>query len=314
MKYKIMAAADGVVLLLFFLNLIYFARVEENRPEILLSLLFLIYMGFKCYSAQKERKEFEQERKCWLMENEKTEEKRTRVTCEEEVRMLQNQINPHFLYNTLDSIRGQALASGDARLADMVEALAAFFRYSISRHGNIVTLEDEIKNVKTYVQIQKFRFEDRFDLEIETDASETVMECLIPKLTLQPVIENAIFHGLELSLKPGKVYLHITETEERLLLYVIDNGVGMEKEELKELNASLGGGPAPAKAPEPGGSGEGNGLALRNVNERIHIYFGEPYGITIYSTKGCGTEVEIVLPVIKDEDFIQKFSQKGSQS
>lgn len=236
---------------------------------------------------------------------ERRQEEYYRLNWEEEIKRLQNQMNPHFLYNTLDSIRGQALAVGEIKLADMVEALSAFFRYSISRRGNIVSLEEEIRNIKTYVKIQKFRFEERFDLEIQMDATEALMECLMPKMTLQPIVENAIYHGIEMAMRPGVVTIRIVETNERLLIYVMDNGVGIPKDKLKKLNDSLNEKHNGTGQSMPVRQGEGNGLALRNVNERIQIYYGSSYGISIYSTVNVGTEVEIRLPLIRDEESLK---------
>ncbi|MGI6069229.1 MAG: sensor histidine kinase [Blautia sp.] len=288
-------AADGLAAV----YLLYELLIQKNALLFLGLLLLFLYMVQKQRRMASLRQSFQEEVARWKKKAEQREITAHRSDCEEEIRWLQNQINPHFLYNTLDSIRGQALAVGEGTLADMVEALSAFFRYSISRRGNIVTLEDEIRNVKTYVQIQQFRFEDRFDLEIEMDASEDVMECLIPKMTLQPIIENAIFHGVELSMAPGKVLVRIVETQERLLIYVIDNGVGMSKEKVRRLNESLN--EWEAKRDDTCRQGEGKGMALRNVNERIRIYYGNLYGISIYSTENVGTQVEIRLPAIKDE-------------
>ena len=113
-----------------------------------------------------------------------------------EINALQSQINPHFLYNVLDSIRGQALSERSVELASMTEALATFFRYSISKKGNMVSLADEMKNVDNYLFIQRFRFGNKIEI-IKKIEDEELMNCLIPKLTLQPIVENAIYHGLE---------------------------------------------------------------------------------------------------------------------
>ena len=108
---------------------------------------------------------------------------------------LQSQINPHFLYNTLDSIRGEALMAGNENIASMTERLSRFFRYCISNKGNIATIRDEINNILDYFYIQEYRFGDKFHLEIEVD--EECYSYKIPQMTLQPIVENAIFHGLE---------------------------------------------------------------------------------------------------------------------
>ena len=116
-----------------------------------------------------------------------------------ELNALQNQINPHFLYNTLECIRGKAMVQGAEQIANMTEALSAFFRYSISIQENLVTLEQELQNTKNYFLIQKYRFGNRFHLRIFLVEESEAGEYLMPKMTLQPIVENAIFHGLEKS-------------------------------------------------------------------------------------------------------------------
>lgn len=124
-----------------------------------------------------------------------------------ELTALQSQINPHFLYNTLETIRGQALIDDNEEIAKMVEALSAFFRYSISRKGNLVTLRDELANIENYMLIQRYRFNNRFSMEVLIDEEdEEAFDFLIPRLIIQPVVENAIFHGLEEKLEGRKSY------------------------------------------------------------------------------------------------------------
>lgn len=276
-----------------------------EKRTILVFLGLFLYVSYRNYCLWNREKKYKEEIRKLRGKLERRQEEYYRLNWEEEIKRLQNQMNPHFLYNTLDSIRGQALAVGEIKLADMVEALSAFFRYSISRRGNIVSLEEEIRNIKTYVKIQKFRFEERFDLEIQMDATEALMECLMPKMTLQPIVENAIYHGIEMAMRPGVVTIRIVETNERLLIYVMDNGVGIPKDKLKKLNDSLNEKHNGTGQSVPVRQGEGNGLALRNVNERIQIYYGSSYGISIYSTVNVGTEVEIRLPLIRDEESLK---------
>lgn len=154
-----------------------------------------------------------------------------------ELTALQSQINPHFLYNTLETIRGQALIDDNIEIAKMVEALSAFFRYSISRKGNLVTLRDELVNIENYMLIQRYRFNNRFSLEVIVDEEdEQAYDFLIPRLIIQPVVENAIFHGLEEKLEDGKVIIEIIVTDQNLILTISDNGKGMDSDKLKELN------------------------------------------------------------------------------
>ena len=153
---------------------------------------------------------------------------------------LQNQINPHFLYNTLDSIRSEAMLEGNDTVAEMTEALATFFRYTISKVENMVTLEEELENAKVYFLIQKHRFEDRVNLEIEYDREdEFLFRCLLPKLTIQPVVENSIIHGIEHKLGSGTIRIVLKCTERRLIIEINDDGVGMPPEVLERLNHQL---------------------------------------------------------------------------
>lgn len=220
---------------------------------------------------------------------------------------LQSQINPHFLYNTLETIRSEALLSDADEIANMTEALASFFRYSIGRKHSLVTLEDELENVETYFKIQRFRFEDRFSLKIEIDdTNEEILSYKLPRLTIQPIVENAIGHGLERLLKQGIVTISIHSTQKFLIISIRDNGVGMTDDELQRLRKSI-------NNPVPSTRNTGhNGIALANVDQRIKLVFGEYYGLSISSTLDVGTTVEILLPRIVDSEKEENFSQELS--
>lgn len=210
---------------------------------------------------------------------------------------LQSQINPHFLYNTLECIRSEALMQGCGNIAEMSRALAAFFRYSISRKEDIVSLEDELDNINNYFLIQKFRFDDRFNLLLDTETGdEDVMECLIPKMTVQPIVENCIFHGLEPKAGSGSVTISVKTTEDKIILTISDDGIGMTPEQLLEIRSRL---QCDTDKNTPDAKRHGSRIALRNVDQRIKLAFGAQYGINVYSTKGIGTDVEIVFPIEK---------------
>lgn len=212
-----------------------------------------------------------------------------------ELTALQSQINPHFLYNTLESVRGQALIDGNTEIAGMMEALSAFFRYSISRKGSLVTLRDELNNIENYMKIQRYRFNNRFSMEIFIDEEdEEAYEFKIPRLIIQPVVENAIFHGLEEKLEGGKVTIEIIETEKNLIITVSDNGKGMDKQTLCELNERIHDGLLHEH--EEGKRQTNTGIGLPNIHKRIQLLFGEEYGISVYSTPNQGTDVEITVP------------------
>ncbi len=210
------------------------------------------------------------------------------------INSLQSQINPHFLYNTLECIRSEAVCQECDSIARMAKALASFFRYSISRKENVVTIEDELNNIQHYIMIQNYRFEDKFLFQVEmAPEDKRVYACQIPKMTIQPIVENAIFHGLETKQGECRVAIRIRLTKNLVLLTVSDNGIGMDERELKKLRDGM--------EQESVGiekkSAHGNGIALYNVNQRLKLLFGENYGIHIYSTKGEGTDVEIQMPV-----------------
>ena len=210
---------------------------------------------------------------------------------------LQNQINPHFLYNTLEGIRGEALAAGLTNVAEMTEALATFFRYTISNVEQLVTLEDELDNIESYYIIQQYRFGERLSLTVDCgdEDREVLYNYRLPKLTLQPIVENAIFHGIERKVGKGSIRIKVEATEMRLIITVSDDGLGIEPERLRELTEKLG---KPAfDYVKPDGEKKG-GIAIVNVNNRIRLLFGEEYGINIFSTVGIGTDVEINLPRI----------------
>ena len=223
---------------------------------------------------------------------------------------LQNQINPHFLYNTLESIRSEALIAGLTSVADMTEALATFFRYTISKVENLVSVEEELENCRTYFRIQQYRFGSRLSLSIECDPEdrEEIYGCRLPKLTMQPILENSIIHGMECKIGTGHLSIHLERSGQRLLIRISDDGVGMDEEVLSRMNDRLG---KSGQAFASQGSETRGGIALINVNNRIHLLFGEEYGLHVFSMPGVGTDVEINLPAItNDRDLKNKEALK----
>ena len=219
---------------------------------------------------------------------------------------LQNQINPHFLYNTLDGIRSEALIAGVDSIADMTEALATFFRYTISNVENLVTIEDELDNCRTYFSIQQYRFGERLGLSIE--AEEGLGRYLIPKLTLQPILENSIIHGTEMKTGKGLTVISIRRTDLRIIIDIKDDGVGMDEETLEKLNRKLDTGVENMKPSDR----ETGGIALVNVNNRIHLLFGQEYGLHVFSMKDLGTAVEISIPAVTEESRKKKGASDGA--
>lgn len=213
---------------------------------------------------------------------------------------LQNQINPHFLYNTLEGIRSEALLAGLDSVATMTEALSTFFRYTISNVENLVSLQQELENTKNYFFIQQFRFGNRIKLHISFDGEQEheVLQYRIPKLTLQPIVENCIVHGLECKVGEGNLYIRIETSQSRLFITVRDDGVGMPDDVLQQMQSKLSTRSFDyVKRDEHQG-----GIALVNVNNRIKLLFGEQYGLTVTSRIGVGTDVAISLPRSKGEE------------
>jgi len=207
---------------------------------------------------------------------------------------LQSQINPHFLYNTLEGFRSEALLGDVVTVAKMAELLAKFFRYNISNLEQMVTIEDELKNIQNYFKIQQFRFENRLELELIFDGDEALIKsCLTPKLILQPIVENAIHHGIEPLLGKGKITIRLMMYTDRLLLIISDNGVGIETRQLNLLNEAI----HQSNFDEFIQATTESGIGISNVNKRIQLLFGLEYGLSFYSKTNVGTDVEIALPV-----------------
>ena len=209
-----------------------------------------------------------------------------------ELNALQSQINPHFLYNTLESIRGLAMECDANEISDMTKALADLFRYSISTKDNIVELQDELKHVENYLMIQQYRFNNKFIIINEID-SDTMMVA-VPKLLLQPIVENAVIHGLEQRLGKGTVILQAYKTQTRLVINVKDDGDGIENNDVLSINEALVEGKEYIEFTKR----TSQSIGITNVNSRIRMIFGEAFGIRLYSTKGIGTNVEIQLPLM----------------
>lgn len=218
-----------------------------------------------------------------------------------EIVSLQSQINPHFLYNTLEVIRSEAIINQDMEAAEMAEALANYFRYNISKKKDIVTVGEELDNIDNYISIQKRRFGDKIGYEIKYDSDmDEVRNALMPKLTLQPLVENSIYHGIEKKAKGGTVVVHVLATQKRLIIRVSDDGPGMSREVLESVKLRLKGQIKDKNTGKITDDKHG-GIALANVNQRIQMLYGENYGITFTSTQGVGTEAEVTLPYYTEQ-------------
>ena len=211
---------------------------------------------------------------------------------EAELKILQEQIKPHFLYNTLDTIQWMAQEHGAEDIVRVVGALTTLFRIGISRGKEMIPLKDELQHVRSYLVIQKARYEDKFDFSL--CAQDELLPLMVLKLTLQPLVENAIYHGIKERRGHGSIRIEALDREGMLVLRVCDDGVGMTERKLEELRAELHG----ARAP----SASQGGYGLSNVNERIQLSFGLKYGLRFESAPGRGTTVEILHPLVPAEE------------
>ncbi len=207
---------------------------------------------------------------------------------------LQSQINPHFLYNTLDIIVWMIENEKKSDAVRVVTALARFFRISLSKGKSIITVKDELEHVRNYLMIQQMRFKNKFTYTIQ--AEDEVMELASLKLMLQPMVENAIYHGMEFMDGDGEIQIQVWREEDDLYLKVSDNGLGMTEDQVENL----------FKDGSHVASKRGSGIGVRNVNERVHLYFGESYGVRIQSEPDEGTDVIIHLPAIPYSEILKK--------
>jgi two-component system sensor histidine kinase YesM len=206
-----------------------------------------------------------------------------------ELKALQAQINPHFLYNTLDSIIWMIECGEFEDAIVMTSTLAKFFRLGISKGGDIITVQDEIDHLNCYLTIQKMRYKDKLDFLV--DVNRRIYACRTLKLLIQPLVENAIYHGLKTQPEKGMLKVIGDQEGEDIVFKVIDNGAGMTSQELSELYQ-----------PRAASKGLG-GVGVTNVHERIQLYFGAAYGVTFESAKGKGTVATIRLPALIENEL-----------
>jgi two-component system, sensor histidine kinase YesM len=208
---------------------------------------------------------------------------------EAELRILQEQIKPHFLYNTLDTIQWMAQEHRVDDVVSMVGALTSLFRIGLSKGREFISLHDELEHVESYLCIQKMRYEDKFDYSISCD--QTMRSRQVLRLMLQPLVENAIYHGIKERRGHGTLTVETRVEGGDLMLIVKDDGVGMSEATLALLNESL----------QEGGPSVG-GYGIHNVHERIRLTFGKPYGLSFKSVYGEGTIVTARHPILDSED------------
>lgn len=204
--------------------------------------------------------------------------------------MLASQINPHFLYNTLETIRMKAMVNKQPEIAELVMMLAKTMRYNIQVTDQLVLLKAEIQMVEYYLKIQDYRFGDRITSRVEVEP-DVDRNALIMPLIIQPFVENAFVHGLEEKDSDGKLVVRIKMQGEDIQIVIWDNGAGMDYFELGQLRKSM-----------HEENADQTHIGVRNVNQRIRILYGEKYGVQVESQKGIGTKVTIRFPYRLSED------------
>ena len=203
-----------------------------------------------------------------------------------ELALLQAQINPHFLYNTMDTIIWLIEAEKLQDAVEMVSNLSSFFRHSLSKGEDVITLAEEERHVRSYLQIQHARYKDIMEYTVDIDPQ--LHNAMIPKLTLQPLVENALYHGIKLKRAKGTIRISGALEGGDVLLRVEDDGVGMPKQRLEHLRSAMG-------------SDERVGFGLSAVNQRLQLQFGREYGLTVISEEGQGTAVTARIPYMEKE-------------
>ncbi|GFN30462.1 sensor histidine kinase [Paenibacillus xylaniclasticus] len=211
-----------------------------------------------------------------------------------EFRALQAQINPHFLYNTLDSIMWMAEAGKKEQVISLVVSLSKLFRISLSKGVDFIPIERELEHLSSYLTIQQIRYRDILDYELHIE--ESIKPYFILKMTLQPIVENALYHGLKQKRTKGLIRIRGYAEQNAACFEIEDNGIGMPEEKLTELRQAL----TEPHLPQAASSAVSGGFGLHNVYRRIQLYYGQPYGVTIESTQSVGTKVTIRIPLRKE--------------
>lgn len=222
-----------------------------------------------------------------LVDTAREEEKNLRKT---ELRALQAQINPHFLYNTLDSISWMCEQGKNAEAVRMVNALARLFRISISRGHELIPIRSELRHAESYLQIQSYRYKNQFVYSFDVD--EGCLDYLCNKITLQPIIENALYHGINGLVDDGEIIVRVQSDGGDIVMTVADNGMGMSRKQIAVIMQKE--------------RSDQAGIGIKNVNDRLKIYFGDDYGITIDSAPDEGTRVHIRMPKVTEEAEYEK--------
>lgn len=218
---------------------------------------------------------------------------------EMEFKTLQSQMNPHFLYNTLDTINWLAFKEKQTEICNLVAAISSLIRASISNKKSIITIEQELDYVKNYIYIQHIRYKDRFDIIYDID--ESLLKQAVPKLIIQPIVENAIIHGIENSKNKNLLYISVKRENGCIIIIVKDTGIGMTDEKVSELLKE----PLNAEGDEQKAH---TNLGLYAVHKRIQLMYGDLYGLTVQSQAGEGTTVTLHIPFTKKQEMFYRQS------
>jgi two-component system sensor histidine kinase YesM len=216
------------------------------------------------------------------------------ATKDAEIRALQTQVNAHFIYNVLENIKMMALIEHHYEVSNALTSLGRLIRYSINWTKQYVHLRDELENIKNYLVLINIRYDQQIELKINVPQEYLNQEVL--KMILQPVVENSVNHGLNEADGGRNIEIKALRMESRLIIDIIDNGVGMDQENLEKLRSSICADNVDSEKTAYKSSGKGNGIGLKNVNERIKLFYGSDYGMEIYSEKDKGTVVRISIP------------------
>src|SRR5690606_2842455 len=212
---------------------------------------------------------------------------------EEQYKTLMTEINPHFLYNTLNSIRWMAIIQKADNIKEAIDALSRLLLNTINQTERFVTIEEELQNLRDYVYIQKIRYNDRFQIKYDIVKDVLNQKCL--RFMLQPFVENAIFHGIDPEKNMLTIEISIYEEVDNIVFVVKDDGVGMTQEKLKEIFEA---------------ESDSSGIGIKNVNNRIKMIYGQSYGVEIKSKEGSYTEVKMELPKHMDKRIYKLYNKK----
>lgn len=203
---------------------------------------------------------------------------------ESELKALRAQINPHFLYNTLETVNWLARLNGAADISKIVVSLGDIMRYSIKKGNNMVTVREDMKQLRNYLTIQEFRYRDKFTSILDVD--ETIFDNLIPALIIQPLVENAIVHGMESKIEEGTIHISICGKASGMQILIEDDGVGVDPDTLALISAK----------PAETASFEALGIGIENVRRRLYLSYGENFSWSLKTEQEKGTKIEIFIP------------------